>query len=376
MRTWNDAKNMLISLHDDINREQTFVKSFPVYGEKLEKIDIHEKPDSSSIMNSDYSIYISCGHYNCTNIRKFSMMAILCKIKSNVPRYICDSCITELKKLGVNLQSKEAFIAKHGEELGMSKWESCKQSKSRNKAFFIKKYGKERGIEKWLERNKKSSITLENMIKKYGKERGTDKYNRWKMSIVITLENMVTKYGEELGTEKYNDWVKRSTTSKENFIKKYGITKGLDKYNKMCDHLRKLNTIKDKPKVSKIEKRFVLDAQMYLPECSMSIQQLVCKYSIDLLIHNNIVVEFFGTYWHADKRFYESQEIMGYSGESAECRRNTDRERINTMISSGFRVFVCWEHDWVHSKNNVLCNLRKFIYSSNNFYSTQQLITS
>lgn len=77
------------------------------------------------------------------------------------------------------------------------------------------------------------------------------------------------------------------------------------------------------------------------------------------------IVEYNGTYWHADRRFYKSDKTIGTNKlRTAAEIRERDAKRIETFNNEGYCVFVMWEHDFTKDKDCALKKLFEWIESS------------
>ena len=78
-------------------------------------------------------------------------------------------------------------------------------------------------------------------------------------------------------------------------------------------------------------------------------------YKVDILIKElNTIVEFNGSYWHADSRLYESTYYNKKKNMLAKDIWEADEKRINFLKEKGFLVKVIWELDYNSDKSTVL----------------------
>ena len=58
----------------------------------------------------------------------------------------------------------------------------------------------------------------------------------------------------------------------------------------------------------------------------------------------NLVIEFNGTFWHRDPRFYDKSDT---------CQKiwDHDKEKMEMARQAGHGVAVIWQHDWEHACN-------------------------
>lgn len=124
----------------------------------------------------------------------------------------------------------ENMIKRHGKIKGTKLFnEYCKKQKVNGctKEYFINKYGNEIGLIKYNELNKNKAITLENFIKKYGKNDGPKKYFN------IRENTTNSSFYSKISIDLFKSLTKNKTIDELNYIyfgnKEYGI---YDKENK------------------------------------------------------------------------------------------------------------------------------------------------
>ena len=71
----------------------------------------------------------------------------------------------------------------------------------------------------------------------------------------------------------------------------------------------------------------------------------------------NIAMEYDGTYWHADPRFYESTSFL-YNNRTAEEIWSRDEQKDKMCIDKGIKLFRIKEYDWKHNKDDI----KKMVY--------------
>jgi hypothetical protein len=66
---------------------------------------------------------------------------------------------------------------------------------------------------------------------------------------------------------------------------------------------------------------------------------VVCGRPFDVYVENkNLLIEFNGTFWHRDPRFYSEEEGRVYW--------DKDKEKIDNAVKSGYDVRTIWQYDW------------------------------
>lgn len=149
-----------------------------------------------------------------------------------------------------------------------------------------------------------------------------------------TLENFIKKYGLEIGKKKYNERCEKIsyTSSKDFFIEKYGIEKGNEiwknKY-KMTKKSRKSQTI-----------AVVLDTLNIRYQTEKNINSKFVDY---YLVDFNIVIEYFGDYWHVNPKVYESNFYISQLKMRAADVWKKDKERLDIIKQNIDSIIVIWE---------------------------------
>ena len=183
------------------------------------------------------------------------------------------------------------------------------------KENMVKKYGKDEGEVRWKQYCSKQSESnsFEYKQRKYGWSK--DQFDKFNLSRAVTIENLISKYGEQLGIKKFNDYCEkqRISNSEEYFIKKYGDKLGSKKYWNFHERriIGSINSAKSQlnKNSSQLEincfnwlKEFLpkINQQIILPNLMFNLKFNAYDYGLDKKL-----LEFNGTWWHVDPRFYE-----------------------------------------------------------------------
>ena len=90
-------------------------------------------------------------------------------------------------------------------------------------------------------------------------------------------------------------------------------------------------------------------------------------YKLDILIKElNLVIEFNGTYWHCDPRFYEKDYYNQKKKLKAESIWKYDNDRKDFLESLGYKVLVLWELDYKSNKEQTLDIIRENMRAKEN----------
>lgn len=93
-----------------------------------------------------------------------------------------------------------------------------------------------------------------------------------------------------------------------------------------------------------------------------AIEKAERKYKIDILLkEKNIAIEFNGTYWHCDPRFYKEEYFNKKKLLTAKQIWAYDTERKNFLENIGYKVLTVWEYDYKLDKEKVINNLLELL---------------
>lgn len=76
----------------------------------------------------------------------------------------------------------------------------------------------------------------------------------------------------------------------------------------------------------------------------------------DVRIDENVIIEFYGDYWHANPKRFKAEEIVHHNL-SARQIWNNDKQRIRILKDNGFKVFIVWQDEYHNNKKEVINNL-------------------
>ena len=139
---------------------------------------------------------------------------------------------------------------------------------------------------------------------------------------------------------------KTKSQRRRTLLKKYGVTRSwlLSK------------------SASKPQKELTKFLKQVFPQYTILSDFAVDRYKLDILFKElNLVIEFNGTYWHCDPRFYEKYFFNKKKKLKAEEIWSYDDSRKTFLESLGYKVIVVWEHDYKENQEQTLSLLREQI---------------
>ena len=257
--------------------------------------------------------------------------------------------------------TEKSMIKKWGEELGIQKWNEYKRKQSVTNTFEYKKKKFNWNKEQFDEFNKSRAVTLKNLQNKYGKELGEIYFNDYveKQKLTKSHEYMINKYGEEK-TKAINQ-SKGQTLS--NYIKRLGKIEGLKQYEIMLSH--------HKNYFSKISQKFFDEIDKYISQ-KYTTYYATKNHEYGVNLHNNdyirldyfilelnLCIEFNGTYFHADPRFFDENDYPNPHNKvlTSKVIWENDNNRYKKLKEyRNIDTIVVWEYDY----NNGI-DVQKFI---------------
>ena len=242
--------------------------------------------------------------------------------------------------------TKEKMIKKYGIIEGTERWNSyCKKQSDSNKfEYKHEKHGMT--YEEYDEYNKSRAVTLDNMIKRYGVQDGLFHWNQYveRQRYTCTLEYFIEKYGDTIGTEKYNDFVEKRNTSNRLF----GPSAiSLEMFDKLIKNYK--NNI------------------VYYDENEYSVHtNKLCLYHVDYYDKTlNIIIEFYGDFFHLNPKIYDADFIQFKHHEKAILAKNRwqhDKERIDDIQQTlNCKVIIVWESTYKNDKKGTINSLIQMI---------------
>lgn len=210
-------------------------------------------------------------------------------------------------------------------------------------------------------------ITIEEV--KYSKSKGARGENQF----ISNKENYIERYGEKEGIKKYNDRclkIKKSMTSQW-YIDKYGKIEGLKKWYERLDKAAKgLNNYTSKK--SNYVKNILDECEFkYIQEHNYD-KKSGHPGKVDFYLpKENIVIEYFGLFWHASIKLYEDNYYNKKLEMTAKEIRERNYEMLNHILHTQYSkpsILVIWEDTKISSEylkslinqirnKNIICEI-------------------
>lgn len=249
----------------------------------------------------------------------------------------------ELERKKFDTASKESFIRRHGEEIGLKKFETYRQ----RQAFTCSK----------------EHLGLSD-----------EEFKKFNASRASTYENFIKRYGFEIGSKRWKDYCSYegyAGSSLSWFEDKYGKQIGLKKYNEVCS--KKLS-LKNYSKISQemfaeIDKRLgeeiSSNSRWEMKNHELEVFEFEEKskkiFKLDFCLGNK-AIEFNGDYWHANPKIYKPEDVIRYRNRTKTAKEiwEIDRKRLEA-ISKTHEVLVVWESDFKSNREKEIARCIEFL---------------
>lgn len=281
---------------------------------------------------------------NCVSCGKKIIPKILFDFEENTFKKMYDGylCINtrktpsfECKDNISNIVLGTPFNKKIYEHIGSKKeYLSLKYQISEDEAIKLKNVN----IEKIRKENPNvSNLEVEKIFSEKIKTRNSKPVNN--------LNGFIERHGEDLGRILYNEncqKIGRSNTL-DYYIEKYGDLEGMKRWSNRSNGFRKSLGPSVSKASKKLETKFDLLNLNYITEYPIRIGRrgIVSDF---YLPDFDVVIEFFGDYWHCNPKFYDGNYYHKILKTTASEKWEFDKKRIDEILElSGSSVLVIWE---------------------------------
>jgi hypothetical protein len=189
------------------------------------------------------------------------------------------------------------------------------------------------------------------------------------------------KYGDSLGERKFQDmlqkrkdtWLERPESERESINSSKGRT-----FDQLCEQFGQDNAISiiknrtsNNSFVSKESKEFFRDLDFLLGDLSKNSvtgykskeRWIKTNFGINFVDYflNGIVVEYYGSFWHADHRIFLENTVHPVIRKTIEEIRNNDKNRITELEKLGHTVIIVWSFDVNLNRDDELNRVKNLI---------------
>lgn len=236
--------------------------------------------------------------------------------------------------------------------------ENSKKNYKKSNTILCKEY--------WI----KKGYTLEDAIKQI-KLQQKNRFNHLTSNDYSKISKENYKKLKE-NSEKYEKYIQKlSKSNKQNIykspiFKEYWIKKGYTiTESKQKAYIARLGDVKySKHRTSKIEMQCLNELQQYL---NITINRGVWRYiNNDYFCYdgkiNNFIIEFNGTNFHMDERFYNDND-KNPVGVSFNDIKNKDKNKINKSLTK-YNIIIIWEYDYLNNKEKLFNKIKNIIQNT------------
>ena len=81
------------------------------------------------------------------------------------------------------------------------------------------------------------------------------------------------------------------------------------------------------------------------------------------VVYKNKIIEFYGDYWHANPKIYNSDSILSYGRGLTKTAKEVwdkDNNRLETLKRNGYDTLIIWERDWKTDKLNCIEKIKNY----------------
>ena len=230
--------------------------------------------------------------------------------------------------------SLNGYIEKHGEIDGTELWKKRmdKMWNQSSEQRFKDQYGDNY---KEMMRKNKDHTSLPYYINKHGLEAGSIKYKEHSDKLGITLDRQIKKYGEVEGAKRFKQWKKETVSA---FCSPISQKFCWEIYDKLDENLKK------KTHFAKLNTEFL--------KCSTG----YC-YCYDFVISSiKLCIEFNGDLFHANPKKYTELDTPNpfMKEQTAKEIWNFDKIKKETLESFGYIVYTVWESDYREKQSFII----------------------
>lgn len=283
---------------------------------------------------------------------KYTKMCNFCSVEFQADNHSTKSCSEQCRKK-FRLEYKKKLDDKKSIERTCKFCNKTYKRKEERNGFCTRScaskfYIKDGTYDKWrLRTNKKSGIIkkCEQCEKEFYYTEGRRKNAKF-CSIKCKTDNSIGKISKNnpfvVNKEKFKSWRQKA---RRTMLKKYGVANA---------YMLAKHTSLSKPQ-REISKYLNQNFKNYTIFTDFGIEKSRKKYKVDFLIKElNLIIEFNGTYWHCDPRFYEKNYYNQKKKLNAEQIWSYDNERKTFLEGLGYKVVIIWEHDYKSNNEQTM----------------------
>lgn len=258
-----------------------------------------------------------------------------------------------------------------------------KESRSKyamTKDAMIAKYGEQGGTKKWNEYCKKQALTNTFEYKHQKYDWTKEQFDEYNKSRAVTKENLIRRHGKDKGMRIWNEYVSKQvlTKSKDYVVEKYGIDKWFEinsKKRHTLDNMIRLYGEIEGPQIYKMYVKNRLSYSKISQECFRKLDSIFKQYKTEYASKNHehaiftdeigtiyldyyvpelkLCIEFNGDIFHGNPEIYGPEDHCFPYDKSITAGelREKDQRRYNILAKKyGITTEIIWESDYKNSE--------------------------
>ena len=213
----------------------------------------------------------------------------------------------------------------------------CRDRSSKNNPF----YGKKHNIETIKKVKKKLSIISKNLWKN----------PEYRSKVVKGISKPRRKEFKKEQSKRIKQWYKDNP--KQRVIRRKKMIENW-KNGEIKPNINSINE-------SKLEKELRKEIKNRLPNRNVRKSTIKINgkwFYPDIRIDKNIIIEFYGDYWHANPKIFKSNDVIHHNLKAKKIWNN-DKERIKILKENGFKVSIVWQNKYQNNKEKIINDLIK-----------------
>jgi G:T-mismatch repair DNA endonuclease (very short patch repair protein) len=230
---------------------------------------------------------------------------------------------------GIDVASKEAFIKRYGEEIGVERFRKSREFNTTKLDYWMRETNGNEEEAKILLKERQTTFSLDKCVKKYGEEG----YKIWQKRQDKWQETLCSKSVEEIEIINYKKVIngKASKISQDLFCK--------------------LNES---------------DACFHSQYGEFGIRLNSNRIVYPDFILGNRIIEFYGDFWHANPNNHNGEDYVRNISKTSIPRKakdiwQKDKERISQLEELGYKVMIVWENDYRKEPKRIIKQCKDFL---------------
>ena len=179
----------------------------------------------------------------------------------------------------------------------------------------------------------------------------------------------ITDYDKKKTAKKISNALRKKKNTHSPIFKEYWIVKGYSEEDaKKQASITRMSSNGSLALASKIETRFFDELENYLKTVKFIRQKWERINNVNYCQdgrYKNIVIEFNGTNFHMDERFFNKDDLNPMGATFIEVKQK-DANKVNAYLSKKYNIIEVWEYDFLNYKNELFLKIKEVIDDEKN----------